>query len=63
MSLSLLTFSIFNNNDHYTTKKLNTHYTIMNYCCTLIKDFSKDFNILLSKKSNEMQIHEHYKEV
>ncbi len=45
--LLLLAFSIVMDSDKHTFAKLDTNYSIMNYCCTLIKEFYEEFNILL----------------
>ncbi len=47
MSLSLLAFSVAIDSDKHTFSKLDTNYSIMNFCRTLIKDFYEEFNIPL----------------
>ncbi len=47
MSLSLLAFSVAMDSNKHTFTKLDTNYSIMNYCRSLIKEFYEEFNIPL----------------
>ncbi len=47
MSLLLLAFSVAMDSNKHIFAKLDTNYSIINYCCMLIKEFYEEFNILL----------------
>lgn len=47
MSLSLMSLSVLGDTDKCTVQKLDTHYSIMNFCRSLIKDYSRDTHIPL----------------
>lgn len=45
MSLSLLAFSVLGDTDKSTFEKLDTNYTILNYCRNLVKGYVENFGI------------------
>jgi hypothetical protein len=61
-SLSLLAFSILRDFNKTTFSKVDTNYTVLNICCTTVKEYSREYNVN-PNKDYALNISKNLKEV